>query len=387
MKRATILILSINLFFAVSATTHNDSTTAYLGVWYKHVSGEKAEFMNIPEANTYGILVEGVTPGSPADLAGLKFMDYIYEMNSIRVSEDANWHDLLDELSPGQKVILQVIRQREPLSLSTSLTSRAELIREDYDRGAFLGVQTTHNGQKAPEQGALVDVINGTTAQSIGLIDGDVITAINGYSLYDWHDLGIVMDNLEPGSELCVTYLRKDTENTSCGTAVTRDEEPIENGIELPLANVNANTEPFFLRPSIPTPVEGREIQTDEGYLKLFEDEVSSIIVYDMNDDEIDMMEEEYSMDMPPQGVPYRALNLYPNPNDGRFTFFIDLEQRANADLRIADAQGRTVYVESIPNAEGRIERRLDISGRAKGVYFLIVLQNNKSITKRVIVD
>lgn len=397
MKRATklraVLVLATFLL-AVPGIAHNDSTTAYLGVWYQHISEDKAEFMKIPAANTNGILVEGVTPGSPAERSGLKFMDYIFEMNGVLVSDEANWHDLFDELNPGESVSMKVIRNREPLSLRATLTSRAELIDEDYDKGAFLGVQITHYDYTDRVVGARVDVIGGTTAEMIGLEDGDVITAINGYELYDWHDLGIVMDNLDPGTELCVTYLREGETNRSCTTAVTRDDEPIESEPDsLILANANANAnsntdaEEIVLRPSIPTPVEGREIVTEEGYLKLFEDEVSSIAVADMEDDEIEMMEEEYEMDMPERGIPYRDLNLYPNPSDGRFTFFIDLSERADAELRITDAQGRTVYVESIPNAEGRIERRLDISGRAKGVYFLIVLQNDRSITKRVIVD
>lgn len=402
LKSAMSLLLAF--LCAHSLHAHNDSATAYLGVWYQHVSKKKAKFMEVPNANDNGVLIEGIAPGSPADLAGLEFMDYMYEFNGVTLSEDVNWDDLFDEMSPGESVTMKVVRQKETLNLRANLVSRLERQNGHYNTNAFLGVEYKWEENKQPDQGAWIDVIEGTTAERIGLKDGDIIVGLNDYEIYDWHDLGVVIDNSEPGSEFCVTYLRDGEEFRTCDMITKRNETPenyeeMEEELEAPLASeteapeapeASEAIEPepgIVLKPSIPTPVEGREIQGENGLVKLFEDEVSSVKMVDMTEDEVEMMEDKFEMDMPERGIPYRDLNVYPNPNDGRFTFFIDLEKTADADLRITDAQGRLVYEESIPGATGRIERRLDISGRAKGIYFVIVLQGNKSITKRVVVD
>ena len=56
-----------------------------------------------------------------------------------------------------------------------------------------------------------------STAQSIGLEDGDLITHINGFPILDWTDMGTAIDMMEVGNQMKITYERKGETSTSNG--------------------------------------------------------------------------------------------------------------------------------------------------------------------------
>jgi hypothetical protein len=62
------------------------------------------------------------------------------------------------------------------------------------------------------------------------------------------------------------------------------------------------------------------------------------------------------------------ALNVYPNPSNGRFGLKIDAGQRLNGDILILDMTGKQVYGEKI-DVVGRYESNIDVSNLPKGLY------------------
>jgi len=376
------------LFFSIAPLKAHDTLKAYVGIWYQHIDKSKAAFMEVPDKNTNGILINGVADNSPASSAGLKPMDYVYAIDGSPFDDSRNWFDEVKQYDPGKSFTMSVVRQTKQIELNITLAEKSSRTDDEYDTGAFLGVNYRWNQEKQPKTGALVDIIDGTSAVEIGLQNGDIITEFNGIPIYDFHDLGIVVDNTPVGGEFCVTYLRNGDESKTCGPIGTKRD--LSEVLEKMIADVNddvsewvkaieeAEAESEFLN---------REEDGENEMTRSFQSEDVEVWIGDMNDQETEMMEEVYSMDMPDRGIPFRNINLFPNPNRGQFTFFIDLETSGDAELLITDSKGKQVYKENIPAAEGRIERNLDVSANAKGVYFLVIIQNNKSITKRVIVN
>lgn len=80
-------------------------------------------------------------------------------------------------------------------------------------------------------------------------------------------------------------------------------------------------------------------------------------------------------------------LSFYPNPNDGRFTLRFSAPESGATAVRIYDTTGRTVYQEKLSGFSGAYEKQIDISGEAKGVYFLTISQNDKLLNKKIVLE
>ncbi len=80
-------------------------------------------------------------------------------------------------------------------------------------------------------------------------------------------------------------------------------------------------------------------------------------------------------------------LSFYPNPNDGRFTLRFSAPESGATAVRIFDTTGRTVYEEKLGDFSGAYEKPIDISGEAKGVYFLTISQNDKLLNKKIVLE
>ena len=82
-----------------------------------------------------------------------------------------------------------------------------------------------------------------------------------------------------------------------------------------------------------------------------------------------------------------RGINFYPNPSDGRFD--VELETGSDAAIQIAiiDPNGNEVYNRTGKPSEGKYDFRVDLSHEEPGIYIMKVVQNNKALTKRVIIE
>jgi hypothetical protein len=80
--------------------------------------------------------------------------------------------------------------------------------------------------------------------------------------------------------------------------------------------------------------------------------------------------------------------NLYPNPTTGLFTVSYQSNQKTNLLIRVYDQNGKVVAEENPGPVTGMVERKMDLSGHARGLYYLCLLQNGKKIrTEKIIVD
>jgi serine protease Do len=201
-----------------------------------------------------GILVEDVTPDSPADKAGLRGSDRQIEIDGqpVGVGGDVivaidgqpirDFEDLVAYLarqtSVGQTVTLTVLRndQNEEIQVELAARPKQEAQQSQPETagtgGAWLGIQGLTLSPEiavamdlaSDQTGVLVEqVIQGSPAQAAGLraseeafvlngqrvlIGGDVITAVDGQAVADVRELSALMQQAEPGQAVNLTVLR-----------------------------------------------------------------------------------------------------------------------------------------------------------------------------------
>lgn len=207
-----------------------DEGHSWLGVETHEVSTEDVKEWKLPAER--GVVVERVTPDSPAGKAGLKEKDVITEINGQRVEGTAQFRRMVRETPPGRKVQLTVWRGGQTQTLSATL-GKAEEGRRTFSTatpGAFafrlpevealgdlpqldmdsdmvtgmfagarprLGIDAEDIGGQlgayfgAPDgEGVLVRGVNeGSPAEKAGVKAGDVITQFNGEPIRSLGDL------------------------------------------------------------------------------------------------------------------------------------------------------------------------------------------------------
>jgi len=92
----------------------------YLGVMIQAVTPELARAFKLPP-ETRGALVGSVSPGTPAEQAGLKEGDVITEVNGRAGNDSQHIRLLIAQNLPGSKVSLKILRDGKPRTISVVL--------------------------------------------------------------------------------------------------------------------------------------------------------------------------------------------------------------------------------------------------------------------------
>lgn len=100
-----------------------------LGIRYVTITDNLKEKLNLPLA--HGALVAGrglhheaIISGTPADKAGLKPKDIIYECNGQKITSERTIQDFLEELNVGDILKMKVLRGNKKLDVAVTLAER-----------------------------------------------------------------------------------------------------------------------------------------------------------------------------------------------------------------------------------------------------------------------
>lgn len=81
------------------------------------------------------------------------------------------------------------------------------------------------------------------------------------------------------------------------------------------------------------------------------------------------------------------SFNVYPNPNNGQFTFSFNVSERDDYAMELRNVMGQIIYTEKLTGFSGEYSNVIDVSSFSKGVYNLrIISSKNKSAIKKVTV-
>lgn len=98
------------------------ATRPFLGVTYQMIGKRTAILNSVPE----GAYVIEVVEGSPAEAAGIQADDIIIKMDGEQLSEDNSLADVILGKKPGARMTLEIWRNGETLTLSTTLSEFSE---------------------------------------------------------------------------------------------------------------------------------------------------------------------------------------------------------------------------------------------------------------------
>jgi serine protease Do len=187
----------------------------YMGITIEPVTPENAKFFNLQKAE--GALVSGVEPDTPGARAGLKSGDVIVSLDGKPVQSSGQLQVMVEELPPGTKIQLSVMRNGQQKQIPLTLGS--------YNKGAEENASATSNGKPrwgvgisnlTPDvrqqlnipssvQGAVVgNVVPGSPADNAGLSQGDVIEQVNRQDTPNADAVKNALANVPAGQDVLV---------------------------------------------------------------------------------------------------------------------------------------------------------------------------------------
>lgn len=82
-----------------------------------------------------------------------------------------------------------------------------------------------------------------------------------------------------------------------------------------------------------------------------------------------------------------QAMNIFPNPNEGKFTISSDFDQVfAQIDLSVVDLQGRIIWETSLKNPGMHLEQSVTLQNIARGTYTVLLLADGQKVSRNLII-
>lgn len=260
-------------------------------------------------------------------------------------------------------------------------------------------------------------VIEGSGAEAAGLLEGDIISSVEKVDISSIDDLIVLLKDKKPGDKVKVKYLR----NGKAGkTTVTLGEKParrhgpkhyngkrkfkdfedmgelkefLENqenseGLRSFKKNLDGDMDIFYFDAENTEDLDLKIEELLDRVQNMNEPKTESLRVMVMIKD----LEEGDNRALSRKANDYNALNVsdlsfFPNPSSGTFELEFSLTEKGDTDIRIVDLNGQTLYSRRLDKFSGSYKELIDISEREKGVYILEILQNNKIMQKKIVVQ
>ena len=114
-----------------------------------------------------GVTISGVTPGQPAERAGLQAEDTITAIDGKPVKTGDDLVNIISAIKPGSKISLDYVRNGQPKQASVTVGDRAKMF---ADRTTDSGDENADASQPAPSKlGISVRNVTADTAERLGL--------------------------------------------------------------------------------------------------------------------------------------------------------------------------------------------------------------------------
>ncbi len=181
----------------------------------------------------YGMVLQSVEPGGPADKAGLKAEDVVTKVNGKPIHSGNDLVDPISQTPVGQTITLTYVHNKQAHDVTIAVGDRAKLFPDSAQNnngdnatpgaqaqsfGVVIGDLTPDMVQKlgtGNRQGVVVmrDPEAASFAEDIGLRRGDLIVEINDIPITNTADYRKVIAALKPGQDVVFKTIRADSPN------------------------------------------------------------------------------------------------------------------------------------------------------------------------------
>lgn len=229
---STILLAALATVLTATLATAGE---VYLGITMDDVTASMARALQMEDQ--VGVLINEVIEGSPAEVAGLRAGDVILAIGDRDIKGTGGLSRVVRSHEPGDEVPLRILREGKRKTIKVTLgerekrrafvafgagddtTSWSWSTEEDFlpdivrnlgifsgDRG-FLGIVP---GKRAPDgKGVIIEsLVEDGAAASAGLMEGDIIVAIDGEPITSGDDLQDVLGDTKADQTVKVSVVR-----------------------------------------------------------------------------------------------------------------------------------------------------------------------------------
>ena len=174
----------------------------------------------------YGVVIEGVEPGSPAEKAGLKGGDVITSINGVAVKSGNDLVNPIAQAPIGSKVKLNFVRDRAQKEATATVEDRTRVFPNAAGRmgdqpgeaapiefGLHVEELTPERSRKVGMDGQkgvlVIDVDPASFSDDLNFVRGDVIAEINREAVNTVEEYRKVISKLKPGDSVVFKVLRR----------------------------------------------------------------------------------------------------------------------------------------------------------------------------------
>lgn len=375
----------------------------YLGVSTASLTPEQARTSKAPGGK--GAYVTEVVEDTPAAELGLKEGDVIVEVDGDAVKDPWSLSEAVGANDPGEKVKVVWYRGGKRMAGTVELDeSTTDFFSfsfppehgsegwdweshfgdvADMEPRAFLGVTP---GDGEGDGARIGSVEEGSAAEKMGIVRGDVITRVNETTIDDFEALSEHIRSMKPGDALAVTLLRNGQPITLNGNLGERDFDHVitlDPMRELRFEGMDPADLDDLAQEMDELRREMDQLRRDLGRDLRVETRIR-IERKELTPEEKDLLKNKGVKGLE-NALQLGDMGVFPNPSNGFFRIQFDVADRGDLFVNVHDAKGEKVYEERITGFKGRYERTLDLSDKATGTYFLVIEQGGKSTAEKLV--
>ncbi len=353
----------------------NRTMRGYLGIYTERISGEKATKLSLD--NQYGGYVTRVQKNSLAGKAGIKPLDYIYGIDEYRVGEKQSLDGILSNYQPGDEVEVHFFRKGERHTVKVVLDNWSLDPTENLNdcERSFLGINQIGNIR---QEGVVVRPVSGSTAEDLGLIEGDKILTVNGYQMLDWRDVSASLSALKPGDEIVVEYERDGK--------IFKNSKPIRSYAETKnCPDCDCYDRQNFI--SRYPGVEGyrTERRTDRVSSQPPTFEKLAISLDEVSVDDVESLKKR-GIEIPSQNTLLAEdVQISKDLEANKLSLRFRLSGSGRTQIYIFNESGRSIYHYDLGSFSGQFEDMIELALNGVGNYFLKLTQDDKTFSKKII--
>jgi serine protease Do len=195
----------------------------FLGINIDEIDENFQQALDLPSSD--GVLVQGVTAGSPAARAGIQRGDVILDVDEVRIRRTRDLIDYVSDQAPGTRLRLNVIRDGKPRVVTATAGERpsdsgpaAASPREDTDATrSKIGISVQELTPAVRRNFRIGEDVEGvliahvrpvSPAGEAGLADGDILQEINRRPVRSVADVQRAVESARSGSRLLFYFTR-----------------------------------------------------------------------------------------------------------------------------------------------------------------------------------
>jgi serine protease Do len=210
-----------NIFRQIKKDGH--AHRGYIGVQARTITPTLATGLKLPR--DWGVILEDVTPDTPADVAGLKPGDLILSLNGKPVADARRFEIGIFQRAIGDSVELEILRGSEKLTTSVSVEERpndpnrfADFVTRESNLIPQLGILALDLNEEVAKMlpqlrkpAGVVVAARIADAPSLGeeFLPGDLISAINGETVMNIQGLRAALSKIHSGDPIVVQVQRQ----------------------------------------------------------------------------------------------------------------------------------------------------------------------------------